>query len=181
MKSMFLLAVALAFIGCKNQATAEVKSANAEVKQIAAVSKIETATFTVSGMSCAVMCANKIEKELAALKGVSKATVDFDKKLAIVQYDNVQISPETLVETVEAVAGGKLYKVTNLKTTANKAELFQEKEKTRKERRAERKAKKESDKNTVSAGGDAAAPAAAKSCATSGKKCCAKTTTATTL
>ena len=181
MKSLFLLAIAIAFIGCKNQDTASTSVADVNSKEIAAVSKIETATFTISGMSCAVMCANKIEKELASLKGVSKATVDFDKKLATVKYDNVQISPETLIETVEAVAGGKLYKVTDLKTTANKAELFQEKEKTRKEKRAERRAKKDADKNGASASADVATPAAAKSCATSGKKCCSKDAKAATL
>ena len=182
MKSLFLLAVAVAFVGCKNQDSTKSKTANVDSKEIAAVSKIETATFNVSGMSCAVMCANKIEKELAALEGVSKATVDFEKKLATVKYDNAQLSPEKLVETVEAVAGGKLYKVTNLTTTANKAEFFQEKEKTRKERRAERKAKKELDKSSDNASAESAAPAAAaKSCASSAKKCCAKTTTATTL
>ena len=181
MKSLFLLVVAVAFIGCKNQDSAKIKTGNVDSKEIAAVSKIETATFTVSGMSCAVMCANKIEKELAALKGVTKATVDYEKKLATVQYDNAQLSPEKLVETVEAVAGGKLYKVTNLTTTANKAEFFQEKEKTRKERRAERKAKKELDKSSDNASAESAPAAAAKSCASSAKKCCAKTTTATTL
>ena len=178
MKSLFLLVVAVAFIGCKNQDSAKIKTGNVDSKEIAAVSKIETATFTVSGMSCAVMCANKIEKELAALKGVTKATVDYEKKLATVQYDNAQLSPEKLVETVEAVAGGKLYKVTNLTTTANKAEFFQEKEKTRKERRAERKAKKELDKSSDNASAESAAT---KGCASSAKKCCAKTTTATTL
>ena len=178
---MFLLAVALAFVGCKEQTKNADVSVTSSNKEIAAVSKIETATFTVSGMSCAVMCANKIEKELASLKGVTKATVDFDKKLATVQYDNAQLSPEKLIETVEAVAGGKLYKVSDLKTTANKAQLFQEKEKTRKERRADRKAKKDAEKVQATAGSDMASPAAAKSCSAAGKKCCAKDEKATTL
>ena len=36
-------------------------------------------------MTCAVMCAAKIEKELAAMEGVQKATVDFDKETATVE------------------------------------------------------------------------------------------------
>ena len=163
---------------CKNKAVPTDTTASVNTKEIASASKIETATFNVSGMSCAVMCANKIEKELASLKGVSKATVDFDKKLATVQYDNAQLSAEKLIETVEAVAGGKLYKVSNLKSTANKAALFQDKEKTRKERRAESRAKKQVDK--AAATSTVSVPASMKSCPSS-KKCCAGDAKATTL
>ncbi len=178
MKSIYLLALSIVFLSCKNQDKSADISVNTDNKELAATTKVETATFTVSGMSCQVMCANKIEKELASLKGVSKATVDFEKKLATVQYDSAQVSPEKLIEIVEAVSGGKIFKVSNLTTTANKAQLFQEKEKTRKEKRAARKAKLEADKAQASAD---ATPATSKSCSTSGKKCCSKTAAATTL
>ena len=129
-------------ISCKentNETKSIVVASNAET-----IGKLETASFTISGMSCAVMCANKIEKELSAMDGVKKATVDFDKKLATVQYDSSKLSPEKLIEKVEAVADGKTYKVSNLKTSANKAMLFGDPEKEK--RRAEKKAKKEADK-----------------------------------
>lgn len=165
--------VLMGTVSCKKSETSETTSG----KTVAAIAKTETASFTISGMSCAVMCANKIEKELSELKGVQKATVDFEKKLATVLYDASQISPEKLVTTVEAVAGGKLYKVSNMKLSANKAMLFQEKEKTRKERRAEKKAKKAAEAATA-----AATPAGtAKSGCCSGKKACSKDEKATTL
>ncbi len=141
-------------------------SANVSEK-ISKISKIETATFTISGMSCAVMCASKIQKELTDLKGVQKAVVDFDKKIAIVNYDSAILSPEKIVSTVEAVAGGKLYKVSNMKCTANKAMLYQEKEKSRKEKRAEQKAKKEAVTTTETV-------AKPKQGCCSGKKSCSK-------
>ena len=179
MKNVVLKAVilftALSFTACKKQQNDQAV-AN---EKIASVSKIETASFNISGMSCAVMCANKIEKELSSLKGVEKATVDFDKKLATVKYDAAQLSPEKIVAAVEAVAGGDIYKVSNLKCSANKAELFQEKEKTRKEKRAERKAKKEAD--TAEASAKSEPKAAEKSGCCSGKKVCGKDEKATTI
>ena len=167
-------AVLLGNVSCKKANV----SKEPEVKQnIAVVAKSETASFTIAGMSCAVMCANKIEKELSSLKGVQKATVNFEKKQAIVTFDSSQISAEKLVSTVEAVAGGSVYKVSDLRLSANKAMLFQEKEKTRKERRAEKKAKKAAD-----AASTAATPAATtKSGCCSGKKVCGKDEKATTL
>ncbi len=37
------------------------------------------------------------------------------KKMAIIQYDATVQTPEKLVQTVEAVADGKTYKVSNVK------------------------------------------------------------------
>jgi len=41
---------------------------------------VETASFTISGMTCAIGCAKTIQDELSETDGVQKATVDFDKK-----------------------------------------------------------------------------------------------------
>ena len=150
LKSLLILTVSgLAFVSCKENLKATAK--NETSLATAATGKIETASFNISGMSCAVMCANKIEKELSAMDGVKKARVDFDKKLATVQYDSDKLSPEKLVEKVESVADGKTYKVSNLKSSANKAMLFgdPEKEKRSAERKAKREAKK-ADKNKPS-------------------------------
>jgi mercuric ion binding protein len=108
-------------VSCKNQSESDKKSTENTDNKVALVAKAETVSFTISGMSCAVMCANKIEKELAATKGVQKATVDFEKKLATVTFDSNVVSAKQLVEKVEGVAGGKTYKVSNLKTAADKA------------------------------------------------------------
>ena len=141
-KSIFILAFsAMVFTSCKDSAVATTEisaEANTETKTTALVGKVETASFTIDGMSCEIMCASKIQKELTTTEGVQNATVDFDKKLATVEYDAGVTSPEKLIELVEAVNGGDSYKVSNLKTSADHASLFQEKEKkkTRKERKA---------------------------------------------
>ena len=62
-------------------------------------------------MTCAMGCAKTIEKELAEMNGVQKATVDFDKKEAIVEFDAAVLTPEKLYATVEATGDGATYKV----------------------------------------------------------------------
>jgi Cu+-exporting ATPase len=104
----------------------------------AVVGKTETATFNIEGMSCAVMCANKIEKELSKMDGVTKASVDFEKKSATVEYDSAKQSPEKIAEAVEAVAGGDTYKVTNMKSSQDHASLFNKEKK--KKKKADKKA-----------------------------------------
>ena len=69
-----LVLVGFLALSCKNN-----ESATTNTKEIASVEKLETATITISGMSCAVMCANTIEKKLSKLEGVKKAKVDFEK------------------------------------------------------------------------------------------------------
>ena len=146
-KSFLALALAgMVFTSCKETAAEPTKDATAaatadsQPKELAAVGKIETASFTIEGMSCAVMCASKIQKELTNADGVQKATVDFEKKTATVEYDAGKTTPEKLVETVEAVNGGESYKVSNVKSSADQAMLFpkeKEKKKSKKEKKAE--------------------------------------------
>ena len=148
-KSLFIFALSALFLtSCKDNTTATTETktehkteTTKENKTTALVGKVETASFTIDGMSCEIMCASKIQKELTATEGVQNATVDFDKKLATIEYDSAVTSPEKLVELVEAVNGGDSYKVSNLKTSADHASLFQEKEKkkSRKQRKADEK------------------------------------------
>ncbi len=108
----------LAFTACKQTASAPAEgTATAVAKPVINPEKLETATFTVDGMTCAIGCAKTIEKELAETPGVQKATVDFDKKLATVSFDTSIQTPGTLVKIVEATADGKTYTVSNIKTT----------------------------------------------------------------
>lgn len=129
-KTLFSLAVAgLLFVGCKDSATSNeaaiVTDAEATTETpLMASGTIETASFDISGMTCAMGCAKTIEENLSKVDGVQKATVDFDTKTATVEYDNGKQTPEKLVEVVEKSADGKTYKVENVKSSADKAALF---------------------------------------------------------
>ena len=80
--------------------------------------KPETATFHIEGMSCAIGCAKTIEKKLSEMNGVQKATVDFDKKTAVVDFDATIQTPEKLTKAVESTGDGETYKVSQMKIKA---------------------------------------------------------------
>lgn len=165
-----IIATSFIFVSCKKEnTTPETKITN--TKEIA---KAETTSFEIEGMTCAMGCAKVIENKIAGLEGVQKATIDFEKKTATIQYDAAIQSPEKIVETVEAVADGKTYKVVNVKSSADQAMFFQEKptqEKPRKTR-ASKKATADAAANATPA---VAAPAEKKAgCCASKKSCSAE-------
>lgn len=106
------------FASCKNEVTPEVKTVEVETKDVkknldpnATYAKVE---FSIDGMTCAMGCAKTIEKKMAKMEGVKMAKVDFDKRLAMVEYDEAKVTPSSLEEAVAAV--GEVYKVKDMKT-----------------------------------------------------------------
>lgn len=115
-----LLLVSLLFVGCKEKSTEAVSDSATEtqapkVKKEIAAANLQTASFTIKGMTCAIGCAKTIQEELNGLDGVQTATVDFEKESATVSFDKTVLTPEKLTKVVEATADGKSYKVSNMK------------------------------------------------------------------
>ena len=118
MKTLKLAAIAFALIAttsCKKEQTdTEVVTVETtetvEKKIIAENATLAKVEFNVEGMTCAVGCAAKIEKSLNNMDGIKTATVDFETKTAIVEYDVDQINTDLLAERV--VANGD-YKAIN--------------------------------------------------------------------
>ncbi len=111
----------LVLVSCKKEEDKSLAVINAEKttpkehKAIAA-ENVQTASFNIEGMTCAVGCAKTIEQKLTDLDGVEKATVDFDKNLATVTFDKTVQTPETLTKVVQETGDGKTYKVSNIKS-----------------------------------------------------------------
>lgn len=55
----------------------------------------QTVTLSVPGMTCAA-CPITVKKALTRVDGVSKAEVNFDKRQAVVTYDDTKTDVETL-------------------------------------------------------------------------------------
>lgn len=164
-KVALLLACGVTFVSCVNKV--EVASTENTTTKIA---NAETTSFDISGMKCQMGCAKAIENKLADLDGVQNAKVNFENKTATIQYDASIQSPEKIVETVEAVADGKTYKVANVKNSADQAYLFQEPKQDKKKNKQNKK-----DQATASATNDMpvlAAPAEAAKCGTVKKAGC---------
>ena len=81
-----------------------------------AAAQPETASFKIEGMTCAMGCAKTIETKLSKMDGVQKATVDFDKKEATVDFDGAVLNAEKLTKAVESTGDGETYKVSEMKT-----------------------------------------------------------------
>ncbi|MGO4773849.1 heavy-metal-associated domain-containing protein [Flavobacterium sp. W22_SRS_FK3] len=111
----------LVFVSCKKEEDknlANIKTIETAPKEnkVIAPENVQTASFNIEGMTCAVGCAKTIEQELSDLEGVEKATVDFDKKLATVTFDKTVQNPDSLTKVVQATGDGKTYKVSNIKS-----------------------------------------------------------------
>ncbi|MCP4052661.1 MULTISPECIES: heavy-metal-associated domain-containing protein [Mesoflavibacter] len=158
-KNILALAIVTLFaFSCKNEAKPEVvTSPNSEITTNNEVAKLDPnanyakAEFTIEGMTCAMGCAKTIEKKMAKMEGVKSATVDFDKKLAMVEYDDAKVTPESLENTVTSVADQ--YSVKDMKTvesfTKDKKECSAKcKEKCANKTDAEKMACKETCKKT---------------------------------
>jgi Cu+-exporting ATPase len=118
-KSLLILGiVSTFFISCKDTASkpADATDETNTKKEVAVATKPETASFKIDGMTCAIGCAKTIETKLSKMDGVQKATVDFDKKEATVNFDAAVLTLEKLTKAVESTGDGETYKVSEMKT-----------------------------------------------------------------
>jgi len=171
-KSLLIAAMPVLFLtSCKQAESDAVPTSGKETAAVSgsesASAKPETASFKIDGMVCAVGCAKTIEKKLSALEGVTKATVDYDKKEATVEFDAAKQSPEKLVETVEKVGDGKTYKVSDVKSSGDHASVFVSHEKEKEKEKDKKKSKKDKKANAEKSDkkeGEGKCCAAKKSC-----------------
>jgi len=166
---------AVLFTGCKDTSKDGNIETGAPADSIATDStmaketaaNLESTSFKIDGMTCAVGCAATIESKLARLEGVQDAKVDFDTKEATVSFDPAKQTPEKLVKTVETIADGA-YKVSDVKSSGDKAFYYIDQEK---EKKASKKTtKKESDKKAGCSSADAKAGKKAGCCSADSKK-----------
>ena len=112
------LLVVVVATACKNNEQPEVKTIETEVGEATAQldpnATYAKAEFSIDGMTCAMGCAKTIEKKIAKMEGVKSAKVDYDRRLAMVEYDEAKVNTNALEETVTKV--GEVYKVNGMKT-----------------------------------------------------------------
>jgi Cu+-exporting ATPase len=119
LKNIGLIALTSLFIvACKNETKPELKTVDTAVTAEANIldpnAHYAKAEFGIEGMTCAMGCAKTIEKKIARMDGVKSAKVDFDKQLAMVEYDDAKVTPKSLEEAVKKT--GDMYSVKDMKT-----------------------------------------------------------------
>ncbi len=116
--TLVILLICVAVWSCKNETEPEIKIIktsesliNTKMDNDKILAKAE---FNIEGMTCAIGCANTIEKKLAKMDGVKSAKVDFEKKLAQVEYDESIVNTVSLENTVTKASDS--YSVNDMKT-----------------------------------------------------------------
>ena len=119
-KILCICALAIAIVSCKNNTTPEIITVDTQTEVVKKEANNEDiaanynkAEFKIDGMTCAIGCAKRIESKLASLEGVKSATVDFDQKLAMVEYNEAKVDFDALTSTVATVPGD--YKISDMK------------------------------------------------------------------
>lgn len=155
----FVMVITL-IVSCKNETNPEVKTVETDVavkteKVLNPDADFVKSEFTIDGMTCEIGCAKLIEKNINKMDGVKSAKVDFNKKLAMVEYDETMVNHSSLEATVTKSAD--VYKVSDMKTVK------------------EFSAKKDCDENCTKACCKDKTEAEKKECAEDCKKeCCAE-------
>jgi mercuric ion binding protein len=117
---VLLTTLALFSVSCNNNVTPEVKTVEMEQSVLSSEKQLDPnatyakAEFGIEGMTCAMGCAKTIEKKIAKMDGVKSVIVDFDTRLATVEFDNAKVTPTSLEETVVSVS--TTYSVKNMKS-----------------------------------------------------------------
>ena len=121
LKTLVLLTtLALFSASCKDNAQPEIKTVDMEQPEKSAEKQLDPnatyakAEFGIEGMTCQMGCAKTIEKKIAKMEGVKSVVVDFETRLAMVEYDNAKVTPTSLEEAVGSV--GDAYSVKEMKT-----------------------------------------------------------------
>lgn len=146
-KTIFALALStILFVACNDKAA---KADTTDVETTAITEKVhkeilaenlQTASFSIEGMACEIGCAKTIEKNLVAMDGIQSATVNFETKQAVVEYDSTVQTPQVLAAEVEKMADGETYKVSGITSSSDQSSVYQEQPKKNKKSKKEKRA-----------------------------------------
>lgn len=110
-----LVAVVMVLTACKNETSPETKTVDLGEETTEKVlnpnAEYIAAKFEIDGMMCAMGCAKVIEKNLAQMDGVKNVEVDFESKVAKIEYDIAMVNPELVKASVKKT--GDSYTVTS--------------------------------------------------------------------
>jgi Cu+-exporting ATPase len=114
-----LVMVVFLVVSCKNETQPEVKTIDTQVaakteKVLNPDATYIKSEFTIDGMTCEIGCAKLIQRNINKMDGVKTVEVDFERKLAMVEYDEAMVNHTSLEATVSKASD--TYKVSDMKT-----------------------------------------------------------------
>lgn len=114
MKNLMILMILLPLVmatGCEQKK--EAPAAEEKILAQSTTPEIKKVEIDIEGMTCEIGCARTIQSRLSKKEGVQLAEVNFEMKKGLVEYDAQIITEKEIIATVEKIADGDLYKVTN--------------------------------------------------------------------
>ncbi|MBJ2174744.1 heavy-metal-associated domain-containing protein [Aureibaculum sp. A20] len=119
LKPIVLLITVCVFLSCGNNSKTNVHnvagSHNSDGDNENIAANLEKISLGIDGMTCEIGCARTIQSKLSKTKGVKMAEVNFENKRGVVEFDSNRITEDEIVDIVEQIAGGDLYKVIEVK------------------------------------------------------------------
>ncbi len=110
-----LFLIAIIVFSCKNETSPETKTVDLSEETTEKVlnpdANYVAAKFEIDGMMCAMGCAKVIEKNIAQMDGVKTVEVDFESKVAKVEYDEEMVTMDLVIANVKKT--GDSYEVTS--------------------------------------------------------------------
>jgi len=113
-KFLFIALAGMVFLSCNeaNKTTSNTVEPSNDTELAVNLQKI---SLNIEGMTCEIGCAKTIESKLSKAEGVTMASISFDKKQGIVEFDANKTTTKKITAVVEKIAGGDLYEVTETK------------------------------------------------------------------
>ena len=109
-KYIYALMVIFVVLSCnETKKKSSIEKSEEQTQEIAAVYK--NLEVEIEGMTCEIGCARTIQSKLSKVKGVTYSKVSFENKTGQFTYDENKISKENIINKINGIAGGDLYKV----------------------------------------------------------------------
>ncbi|MEI4832194.1 heavy metal translocating P-type ATPase [Bacillus sp. FJAT-53711] len=104
----------------------EISNIKEKIEKLGYGVSAEKVTFDIEGMTCAA-CANRIEKVLNKMEGVSHATVNLATNSAVVEYNEGLVSTENILEKIKKIGYKGHIRNENAERSEKKEEIIKEK------------------------------------------------------
>jgi len=116
-KLLYLLVLNLFFLSCGNDKP-QIKEENPKSEKLL-VENIKNIEVEIKGMTCEIGCARLIQSKLYKADGIKFAKVSFADSSGIITYDANRISQIEIKNVIQKVAGGDLYRVSEMSEVDN--------------------------------------------------------------
>ena len=112
----FIAFLTTLFVSCANNKEESIKYKPEVVKELPV--KLAHVEVNIEGMTCEIGCARLIQSKLYKVEGISYDNISFEQKKGKVTYDANQINELDIKGLIESIAGGELYKVSQIEAVA---------------------------------------------------------------